>query len=332
MLRDLLQCDRAECSPSSVPEPRVAIVLVNWNGYEVTKDCLESLRKVEYSNFYVIVVDNGSSDGSADKLESEFQEAVVLRAGRNLGFTGGNNLGMKHALDQGADYVLLLNNDTVVSPAFLAELVGAGERNGSVGMLNPKIYYYNPPDRIWYAGGEFKMWQAYARHTGARRKDTGQWNQEREVTFITGCAFLIKTGVLHRIGLLDDIFFYSCEDTDWCVRIAQAGYKGLYVPSAVIWHKESYDVKKNAGRAFRDYYNIRNGILMARKHARLYEWPSFLLFLALMLTYRTAGYLVKGQPDRVVALYRGLWSGCTTAFQRQDSLEEQCRSAQSTRP
>ena len=306
---------------TAAPAPKVSIVILNWNGYAVTRDCLESLSRLDYPNSEVLLVDNGSHDGSPDRLASEFPAFRVIRNPKNLGFTGGNNVGICHALQRGADYVLLLNNDTVVDHAFLSRLIEAGESDARIGALNPKIYYYEPPRKIWYAGGSFSFWFGIARHIGGRKLDQGRWDEPKQVSFITGCAFLIKSSVVRQVGLLDDTFFYSCEDTDWTIRALRAGYKCMYVPSAVLWHKESFDVKKNAGRAFRDYYNARNGLLLARKHARWYQWPTFLLCYAQMIAYRTAGYSVRREWERVTALYKGIWSGCLTVLTKEENFE-----------
>jgi GT2 family glycosyltransferase len=293
-----------------VKTPKVSIVILNWNGYDVTRECLISLSKIDYPNYEIVLVDNGSTDGSPDKLAAEFPGVTIIRNKTNVGFTGGNNAGIQSALDKHPDYILLLNNDTVVEPHFLFELISVGESDDRIGILNPKIYYFDPPVRIWYAGGHFSQWRGLASHVGVGKLDAGAYDQLREVTFITGCAFLIKTKVIHRIGLLDERFFYLWEDTDWSIRALQAGFKAFYVPSAAIWHKESFDIKRNAGKPFRDFYYVRNRILLARKHARIYHWPTLFISLSLMLAYRMTGYFLRGEFDRVRALCRGLWSGC----------------------
>jgi len=304
-----IETNRAESSKPLVTTPKVAIVILNWNGYDVTRECLASLSKIDYPNYEIVLVDNGSTDGSPERLVAEFPGITVIRNKENLGFTGGNNVGIRRALEENADYVFLLNNDTVVAANFLSELIRAGESDKRIGLLNPKIFYFEPSNRIWYAGGSFNIWKGIASHRGSRRVDRGLHDLQEEVTFITGCAFLIKTEVIRKIGMLDECFFYTCEDTDWTIRSLNAGYKALYAPSSVIWHKESLDVKRNAGKAFRDFYNVRNSLLLARKHAKAYHWPSFLFCLALMVSYRTAGYLIRGEFDRVRAIYRGLRDG-----------------------
>jgi GT2 family glycosyltransferase len=289
--------------------PKVFVIILNWNGFDVTCDCLRSLASVDYSNMQVVVVDNGSTDCSADRLQQQFGWIRVIRNSVNLGFTGGNNCGIRAALDAEADYILLLNNDTVVAKNFLLELIEAAEADRTVGLLNPKILYFEPADRIWYGGGSFSFWKGIASHRGHRALDQGAYDVRTHVTFITGCAFLIKAETVRKVGMLDDMFFYTCEDTDWSIRCLRAGYKALYVPSATVWHKESIDIKRNAGKAFRDFYNVRNSILLARKHARIYHWPSFLLCFTSMVAYRIAGYSVRGELTRVKAVLRGILKG-----------------------
>jgi hypothetical protein len=293
-------------------EPKVGIIILNWNSYEVTKDCLLSLRKLDYSNHEVVLVDNGSIDSSAEKLIETFPEIRLIKNGTNLGFTGGNNVGICDVLNRGADYLLLLNNDTVVAPNFLSELVQVAESDVKIGILNPKIYFFEPADRLWCAGGVHKTWWSFPEMLGVHQRDNGKYNQTREVSFITGCAFLIKVEVVKRIGLLDEMFFHGFEDVDWSVRSLQAGFKAVYVPAAVIWHKDSYVTKKNAGKEFRDFYSTRNSILFARKHLRRQYWPLFVLSLSRWLAYRTTGYLLRSELKRVKALYKGMWSGCFT--------------------
>lgn len=289
--------------------PKVFIIILNWNGYDVTKECLESLSRVDYANFEIVVVDNGSKDSSPERLMRGFPGLTVIRNESNLGFTGGNNVGIRCALEQNANYILLLNNDTVVAPAFLSELIRVAESDARIGILNPKIYYFEPPTMLWYAGGTFNFWRGFPSHIGHRKCDRAKYNQMRQVTFITGCAFLVKATVVREIGLLDEQLFYTAEDTDWSIRALQAGYTAVYVPSSMIWHKESFDTKRNAGKSFRDFYNIRNTLLLARKHAHFYHWPTVLLSLGLMLAYRAVGYSLRREFDRVRALFRGVRAG-----------------------
>lgn len=297
-------------------EPRVSIIILNLNSYDVTRDCLLSLRKVDYKNFEVVLVDNGSADSSADKLAEEFREIRIIRNDRNLGFPGGNNVGIQDALGRGPDYVLLLNNDTIVAPDFLRELVQVAESDSRIGMVNPKIYFCEPADRIWHAGGVHKPWWSFPRTIGVHEQDDGKYNQTREVSFVTGCALLVKSEVVRQVGLLDELFFLGFEDLDWFMRAKDAGFISIYAPSSMIWHKGSHDTKK-MGRPVKDYYATRNSILFARKHMANRYWPLYALSLGRFLAYRTAGYLVRAEFDRVNALYRGVWNGWFTEIPGQ---------------
>jgi GT2 family glycosyltransferase len=289
--------------------PRVSIIILNWNGFEVTKDCLESIEKIDYPSYQVVVVDNGSTDGSAERFQEQFPSVTVIRNEQNLGFTAGNNAGLRFVLQQHPDYVLLLNNDTIVSRDFLSQLVQAGEADRRIGVLNPKIYYEDPPDAIWYGGGSFSLWRGLSRHLNMGKRDSSRADAGGEVNFVTGCALLVKASVIDRIGLLDERFVSSFEDADFSIRAREAGFQAAYVPQARIWHRVSYTFKAKLGKSHRDFYNVRNSILIERKHARFYHWPSFLVCLGSYLAYRTGGYLLRGEFIRIRALYRGLWDG-----------------------
>ncbi|MGH9644244.1 MAG: glycosyltransferase family 2 protein [Terriglobales bacterium] len=299
--------DSAETSSA----PKVAIIVVNWNTYAVTRECLLSLQEANYPSIDKILVDNASSDGSSERLAAEFEDVTVLRNCENLGFTGGNNVGILHALRRGAEYVLLLNNDTIVSPGFLSSMISVAEGDPEIGILNPTIYYAAAPEKIWYGGGEFSLWHGFARHRQNRKSSASSFKPSRDVTFITGCALLIKSKVIRRIGLLDDKFFMAYEDADWSVRARKAGFKAVYVAEAEIWHKESYTIRTRKCKSRRDYYNARNALIVARKHARVYHWPSFITCYVAFLLYRAGGYLLYGQLDRIAALYRGAREGLT---------------------
>jgi GT2 family glycosyltransferase len=290
--------------------PKVSVIVLNRNGYEVTRDCLASLRESNYASFEVILVDNGSDDSSAEKLAQEFREVRLIKNLTNLGFTGGNNIGMRDALGRGAEYLLLLNNDTVASPGFLKELVRVAENDPKIGILNPKIYFFEPTDMIWYGGGMHKPWWSFPKHIDYLKRDSSRNGKPREVSFVTGCACLIKREVVSRVGLLDEHFFFGVEDLDWSIRIVRAGFKAVYVPSAFIWHRVSVTANATLGVGARDYYHARNSIFVARKHLQPKYWPLFLLSMGRYLAYATAVHLVKVQPEGLKALYRGVWSGC----------------------
>ena len=292
--------------------PRVCIIVLTWKNYDLTRDCLLSLRQIDYTNTEVVLVDNGSGDGSAERLAAEFPEVRLIMNEKNLGFPAGNNVAIRDGMARNPDYFLLLNNDTLVAPDFLSKLVGVAESDEKIGAVNPKILYFEPNDRIWFAGGFYKPWWGVGRVRGVNRRDVGKYNGTQEISFVTGCAFLIKSGVVRQIGLLDESYFLGYEDLDWTVRAMNAGFRAFYVGSSVIWHRSSYDTKKNLGKPVRDFYSTRNLVLFARKHVPAKYWPLFLLELCRYVAYRSAGYLLRAEPKRIAMLYRGLWEGYTT--------------------
>jgi GT2 family glycosyltransferase len=310
----------AETASSSTPQ--VSIIILNWNSYDVTHACLLSLRSLDYPNFEVLLVDNGSADGSGVKLAADFPEVKLIRSEENRGFPGGNNLAIREALTGSADYLLLLNNDTEVAPDFLSQLVRMAETDPSIGIVNPKIFFYEPANRLWWAGGAYQPWHGLGKMRGVHQVDSGRYDKTEEISFATGCALLIKAEVVRRVGLLDEIYFLGFEDLDWTVRARAAGFKAYYNPAAVIWHKESYCTRRILGKPIKDFYSTRNRILFARRHMRGLYWPLFALSLTGYLLYRSAGYLLRREPQRVGGLLQGIWAGVSTKMQSIDARTE----------
>lgn len=289
--------------------PKISVILLNLNAYQDTRDCLESLRQVRYDNFEITVVDNGSVDDSASRLAREFASVTFLRSERNLGFTGGNNLGIDHALQRGAKYVLLLNNDTLVDPEFLRILIEAAETDDKIGMVGPKIYYASEPRRIWYAGGRTNSWGCH--HIGLDEFDTGtKFSRIEQTGFISGCAMLIKSRVLQEIGLLDDRLFVYHEDTDLCMRARKANYTCVFVPQSVIWHK----ISRTCGREsnFTLYLSTRNQLAWIARHAPAPYKPAV---LACTFAKKLAKMALLGSRNRHSG--RAVWAGIV-AFVRDE--------------
>jgi GT2 family glycosyltransferase len=243
----------------------------------------------------------------------------LIKNATNLGFAAGNNVGIRDAMRRGPDYVLLLNNDTVVAPDFLSQLVRVAESDPVIGILNPKIYFFDPPDRLNFAGGTHTFWRLYPITFGSRQKDVGQCDQIREINFLSGCAMLIKAGVLRKIGVLEEVYFHFFEDIEYSLRAIGAGYKGVYVPQAVIWHKEHYVTDKNQSSGFIEFHLARNHIIYARKHVPLSMWPVKMSFYCSWMAYRTLYFTWRREWPKVRALYQGLWAGCTTRISQEDT-------------
>jgi len=295
--------------------PRVAIIVLNWNGGDDTLACLESLTQLDYPAFEVVVVDNGSTDGSVPAIRERFPGATVIENGENLGYTGGNNVGLYYALAQGTDYALLLNNDTEVSLDFLRLLVKGAEADAMVGIAGPTIYYHDRPDVIWSAGGAIAWQRGRTWMVGLNERDTGQFGQEpREVAFVTGCALLAKRAVLEQAGMLDERFFAYYEETEWCVRAQRAGFKIVHVPQAYVWHKISPATQSDSPVVH--YYMIRNRLLFlktTKAGARAWLHTLFAEYLRILVSWSVRSRWQDKQVQRRVMLqaiadaWRGRW-------------------------
>jgi GT2 family glycosyltransferase len=253
-------------------QPAVSIIVLNYNGREDTLACIRSLEHLMYPNAEVIVVDNASSDGSAEAIRSAHPKVTLIETGANLGFTGGNNVGIRYALDHGADYVMLLNNDTVVAPDLIDQMVKIMEADKTIGVTGPTIYYFSAPDTIWSAGGTIDWRRGVTSMIGLNEADKSQYGScPRPVDFVTGCALMVRREVWERAGLLDDQFFMYYEETEWCVRASRAGYKIMHIPEAMLWHKISIEDRAASPRTF--YYMTRNRLLFLRNtRAGLPTW------------------------------------------------------------
>jgi GT2 family glycosyltransferase len=217
--------------------PKVAIVVLNWNGYEYTRRCIESLERITYPNYEIVIVDNGSTDGSAQRLADGFGRYRVLANEKNLGFARGHNVGIRHALASRADYVLLLSNDFVVTPGLLEPAVEAAESDDAVGLVGGKIYLLDRPGYLWYAGGEVDRLRGMVSVCGLDERDEGQYDRTRVVSFVSGAKMLIKRAVLDNVGLLPEEYFFGIEEWDYSVAVRRAGYKLCYVPGFASYHK-----------------------------------------------------------------------------------------------
>lgn len=263
-------------------------MILNWNGREMTRRCLESLEKLVFPpplQITVLVVDNHSNDGSVT-LFNKFQflnpkmKFQLIQNRENLGYAEGNNVGIKSAIEAGADYLCLLNNDVRVDPDFLNELVQTAQSSKTVGIVGGKIYFENGSEFhkeryqrtdlgkvIWYAGGIFDWKNVYGFHRGVDEVDKGQYDRQEKTVFVNGCLMLIKKEVVQKIGLIDSKYFMYLEDTDFCLRAKKAGFELLYEPKAVIWHLNAGS--SGVGSDLHDYFITRNRLLFGLRWASL---------------------------------------------------------------
>ena len=238
----------------------VGIIILNYKVSDLVNKCLASVNKSDYKKIKIYIIDNDSRDLSATDIK-KFTKTTFIQNNVNSGYTGGNNLGIKQALKDGCDYVFILNPDTTVEKNTISELVKTLESNNAA-IAGPKIYF-SDSKKIWFAGGVIDLANVIGGHLGVDEVDSGQYDQVTEVDYITGAAILIKREVLNKVGLFDERYFLYYEDSDLCYRSKKAGYKIIYVPTAIVYHKNAQST--GLGSPLQDYYQTRNRMLFASK-------------------------------------------------------------------
>jgi GT2 family glycosyltransferase len=283
---------------------KVVILLLNWNSWKDTLECVESCRELSYPDLRILIVDNGSTDGSEQILRERLPDVELIQSGANLGFAGGNNVGIRRALEQGAEYLWLLNNDTVVEPSALSSLVKVLELDASAGIVGSKIRYFDRMDTIWYAGAELDPHAPYRScHRGLNEIDRGQYDVPGETGYVTGCSLLVRSQVVQEIGSLDDALFLYYEDADWCARARRAGWKLCYAPKSVVLHKASASLGGMESPRM-SYYLARNLLYFVRRNypralARAICFDLFqnVAVMAKKGRWRAAGFGFRGMID-----------------------------------
>lgn len=323
--------------------PKVAIIVLNWNGWQDTIECLESLYQITYPNYEVIVVDNGSENESVEKIkeyvdgklpvESRFFEyttknkplqyfecslkeaetvdgrteetvfclspkkrLILIKNDKNYGFAEGNNIGIRHAFKTiNPGYILLLNNDTVVDRNFLRELINVTESDDMIAFAGPKNYYYDYHGRtnvLNFAGGKIIMWRGKTEQRGRGELDVGQYDTIANVDFILGACLLARKEIIETIGLLDPVYFLYWEETDWCTRAKNAGYKLQYIPNAKIWHKIGASSTPQINSKI-EYYRTRNRSRFVMKNGSASDKLGYIIyFFGYIWIYKIAASLL----------------------------------------
>ena len=294
----------------SESRPRVTAVVLNWNGLEDTLVCLRSVVRSDWPELDVLVVDNGSRQSAAPHVREAYPQVRVLENATNLGYAGGNNVGIRDALARGADYVWILNNDTEVEAATLYELVQTATARPRVGAVGGKVLRSDDPRRLWVAWGVVTWRQSLVGLVGEDARDDGLYDGEREVEWIPGCSVLYSAEALRVVGALDDDFFAYHEDADWAERARRAGWQCWYTGAARTYHA----VHGSSGGpghygGFRKYLSARNSILYARKHGTPAQRARLYLWIALTLPFVWLRRAASGEAGGVAMKVRGWRDG-----------------------
>lgn len=337
-------------------EPPVSIILLNWNGWQDTIECLESIYQIDYLNYDILIMDNASKDNSIEKIEdycegkiqvksTKFKyknenksikiikhgndlnknlinskgRIILLKNHENYGFAKGNNIAIKYALKNlKSDYLLFLNNDTVVDKGFLTSMVDTAVKNEKIGFIGPKTYYYDfngNSNVIGFAGGILNKTKCQPKSIGKNEYDEGQYNQPKEVDYVEGSCLLVKKELIQEVGCFDPDYFTYWEEIDWCIRGHKAGYISFYNPNSKIWHKtRASEVGSNS-----IYYMIRNRFLFTKKNKSeikvissliyffgYYFWILLGSFLVVHRSFKKCSALIKGTFDGLKILLKGL--------------------------
>jgi len=291
---------------------KVGIVVLNWNTYDETRECLLSLRQATYPNREVILVDNASADGSGHQLHLDFPECSFIANPTNLGFARGANVGIRYALARGSDYILLLNSDSLVEPGFLEPAVELAERHATVGLVSGKIYLKDRPGYLWYAGGHVSVIRGQVKVFGWHERDDGRFDRVREIGFATGALLLIKRVVLERVGLLPEEYFFGTEEWDYSVTVRRAGYRLYYVPQFVTYHRSDGSHRNLEAKYL--YNGYRNRLIFQEKFLPA---PAFHIWKSAFVIYHK--YLARKRLAHLGdTVYRDSWRALQAAIRDHD--------------
>ncbi|MEM4202701.1 MAG: glycosyltransferase family 2 protein [Candidatus Methanomethylicaceae archaeon] len=282
--------------------PKVFVVVLNWNLKDDTIACIESVLASSYKPASVIVVDNGSLDGSAAYIADHFGKSIDLIVNEtNMGFAAGVNVGIRHALAHNADWILLLNNDAIIAPDMIEQLMAVADCRPDIGILGPAIFYYDQPDRVWRLGDRHPGWSPIPFKISERVLRKG--NEILPVDYVTGCGMLIRRQVFSSIGLFDPSYFMYYEDADFCRRAKQAGFSIVCVPAAKMWHKISGSTRTNI--SYQYYLKTRSRVHFYRRHYSLLA----LGYLILYIIWTILAYTFKGDGKVIRACIKGFYHG-----------------------
>ena len=303
----------------SIANSRVAIILVNWNGLDFTVACLDSLRNLDFPNYEVILVDNASDNQEGTLLQKQFPEIKLVQSSSNLGFAGGNNLGIRHALEQGFSHVLLVNNDTLVASDFLAKMLELIEKYPAVGVVQPLIFWMKDRNQVWSAGGKWNAWLGRAITLLEPKKVTAGL---QKLDWATGCCMLISRAALLKAGLLNEQYFAYFEDVEWSLRFREKGFEIALAPQAMIYHEAGASSKKRhsegtlSPRVF--YYHVRNQFFLIRTAVSSIHKPFAFGYHLIRFVFWAVYFVVRGRFKKLKSVAKGIWDGFTLPIQSSE--------------
>jgi GT2 family glycosyltransferase len=288
--------------------PRVGVVILNYNGKALAEQCIRSVLNSPYANKEIILVDNASTDGSFEYLRSVFAGVIYVANSENLGVAGGRNRGFREAILRGADYVLSLDNDTRIVSNLIEALVAVAESDPRIGVVGPKTYIDDGSGRIQCTGGRITYTQNVCAERGLREMDHRQYDKIEDVDYFPGFGFMARRDVFEKLNFLDENFCgYGHEDTDFCVRAAQLGYRVVYVPKAILWHRGSATIGGYSPR--KKYLEAVNSAYFVRKYGTPKDRMKYAFFAGFGLIYALAVQSLRGNHRAVFAKARGIWDG-----------------------
>ncbi|MEK6945633.1 MAG: glycosyltransferase family 2 protein [Nanoarchaeota archaeon] len=288
------------------PQPKVSVIAVNYNGKDDTLALIKSLKKTDYKNYDLIIIDNKSTNDSREALR-KIRGITLIENKKNLGLAEGTNIGLREAIRRKSKYILTMNNDMEVKKNFLSILVESMESHPEVAVSGPKINYMEPRNRIWCAGCKYRM-QGYK---PLRQGEID--NKKEEEKYVDGidCVLIFRTEVLEKIGLLNPRLFIIQEFTGWCLKAVNAGYKCLYVPESLVWHKVSASLESGKNKnEIVTYYTIRNWLLVIKENKNIFYFLMILFFEAtIFAAFRFIKYLSWKKPGLIFVYYMAIWHG-----------------------
>jgi GT2 family glycosyltransferase len=307
---------------ASTPDASVAIILVNWNGFEFTQACLDSLRKVDYPDFRVILVDNASQKQEGERLKKAFPEIELICNSENLGFAGGNNTGIRKALEEGFSYVMLLNNDTIVEPDFLGQMILKFSQNSRLGVIQPLICFLHDRTQIWSAGGTWNAFLGRATTLGDRNPVDNFNLTNQNLDWATGCCMLITREALLKTGLLNESYFAYFEDVEWSLRFREKGFEIALAKKAKIYHEAGASSKKKHSEGTLSpkvfYYHVRNQFFLIRSQVHGFATPFAWTYHSFRFLAWMSYFCLRGRFQKLKSVARGIKDGISMPLHKAE--------------